>query len=197
MNEGPNPPAPHEPLPGPGTPPGELPFAARLDDARDITAVFDLVKDAVQRHLGRSRAGIMVGLADLGVAPSSFLGGYFQVGTNAIVLNGTVLRNVRVKAPEHENAYLFHILLHEYLHTLGYLREDQVRPLALEVSRELLGEDHPATLLAAALAGTRELPEALELFRKLAFSPVPWHPSEDRPMRIVKGIDHGSTPYIM
>ncbi len=196
MDDSPDPEVPREPHPRPHGP-AEHALANRLEEAPDITVVFDLVKEAVERHLGRSRAGIMVGLADLGVGPSSFLGGYFQVGTNAIVLNGTVLRNVRLRAPDVENAYLFHILLHEYLHTLGYLREDQVRPLALEVSRELLGPQHPATLLAAALAGTRDLPEAMALFRKLAFSPVAWRPDDHRPMTIVKGIDHDATPYIM
>jgi hypothetical protein len=46
------------------------------------------------------------------------------------------------------NAYCFHLLLHEYLHALGYLDEEEVRDLVHEVCSLALGKDHPATIMA-------------------------------------------------
>jgi hypothetical protein len=46
------------------------------------------------------------------------------------------------------NAYCFHLLLHEYLHSLGYVNEETVRELTHEVCRLALGNDNPATIMA-------------------------------------------------
>ncbi|HLE97032.1 MAG TPA: hypothetical protein VI997_06635 [Candidatus Thermoplasmatota archaeon] len=171
-------------------------FAADFAAARDYVALFRVVKRVVERELGRSRAGMMLGLAPLGLAPDGFLGGYFVVGSNAIVLNRDVLRYVQAHAPEHVHAYAFHVLLHEYLHTLGWFREDEVRPLALDVSRRALGDEHPATRIAAAMvpgAGG----EPIAFFRNLVYPPFGWAPRLDAPIEIVKGFDpDASTGYI-
>lgn len=171
-------------------------LAGDLEDAAGVADVFDTVKAAVEEVRGTSRTGIMVGLVDLGVAPGRYLGGYYQVGGNLVVVNRSVLRHVRVVEPDLEESYLFSVLLHEYLHTLGILDERRVREAALEVSREALGEGHPATRMAAAMAGAGEAPGDLELFREIAFSPVPWRPDEAPRMEIVKGLDRDATPYI-
>lgn len=174
----------------------ETALARDLEAADGVADVFDTVKAAVEAVRGTSRTGIMVGLVDLGVAPGRYLGGYYQVGGNLVVVNRSVLRHVRVVEPNLEQAYLFSVLLHEYLHTLGILDERRVREAALEVSREALGEAHPATRMAAAMAGAGEAPGDLELFREIAFSPVPWRPDEAPRMEIVKGLDRDATPYI-
>ena len=175
---------------------------ARLDAARSLPEVFALVKRVVESALGKSRAGIMLGLTELGAAPDAFFGGYFVVGSNAIVLNRTVLRHIEATAQKEDpralNAYAFHVLLHEYLHTLGYFGEDEVRPLAYEVSREALGDDHPATAIAAAMApGARPAAALPEYFRKLVYPAVGWVPPRPMPIEIVKGFDHDASPYIM
>jgi hypothetical protein len=46
------------------------------------------------------------------------------------------------------NSYIFLILLHEYLHSLGVLDEGEVAALSMKVIREALGEDHPAYKMA-------------------------------------------------
>jgi hypothetical protein len=46
------------------------------------------------------------------------------------------------------NSYVYSILLHEYLHSLGYVDEAQARKLVYEISKENLGADHPATEIA-------------------------------------------------
>ena len=170
-------------------------FAKELDEARDYTALFRLVKRLVERELRRSRAGIMLGLSPLGMGPQGFLGGYFVVGSNAIVLNRDVLHHVRLQEPASHNAYAFHVLLHEYLHTLGWFGEDEVRPLAHELSRRALGDDHVATRIAAAmLPGERaEIPD---FFRRLVYPQFGWAPAARPTIEIVKGFDPDATPYI-
>lgn len=169
-----------------------------LRAASDYTALFRVVKRLVEARLAKSRTGMMLGLARLGMSPSGFLGGYFVVGSNAIVLNRDVLDYVKLKEPAHHNAYAFHVLLHEYLHTLGYLGEDEVRPLAYEISRDALGDEHPATLIAAAMApGVAPSADAPAFFRDLAYPPFGWAPPARPHIEIVKGFDPDASPYIM
>ena len=170
---------------------------AELDGAKDYTALFRLVKRLVEKHLHKSRAGIMLGLAGLGLSPSGFLGGYFILGSNAIILNRDVLNYVKVHDAQYHNAYAFHVLLHEYLHTLGYFREDEVRPLAHQISVEALGDTHPATVIAAAMDPTGDPPKnAPEFFRKLVYPEFGWAPARRPDIEIVKGFDPDATSYI-
>lgn len=166
-----------------------------VDQARDYTELFRLVKRLVERDLKRSRAGIMLGLAPLGLSPSGFFGGYFVVGSNAIVLNKDVLNYVKLKEPAWHNAYAFHVLLHEYLHTLGWFSEDEVRPLAYQVSERALGAGHGATRIAAAMVpgATSEPPE---FFRQLVYPKFGWSPPSRPVIEIVKGFDPDATSYI-
>lgn len=168
--------------------------AERIDGAKDYTALFRIVKEVVERGLGKSRAGMMLGLASLGISPSGFLGGYFVLGSNAIVLNRDVLNYVRTKEAKHHNAYAFHVLLHEYLHTLGYFSEDEVRPLAWKLSLDQVGRDHPATVIAAAMAG--EPSNAPDFFKSLVYPEFGWAPAERPTIEIIKGFDPDATPYI-
>lgn len=177
--------------------PSVVHYAAELESARDYPALFRLVKRVVERGLGRSRAGMMLGLASLGMSPDGFLGGYFVVGSNAIVLNRDVLGYVKAEAPEHHNAYAFHVLLHEYLHTLGWFSEDDVRPLARKLSEDAFGPDHPATRIAAAMDPTAsDTGQGLAFFRRLAYPAFGWAPRHDVPVEIVKGFDPDASPYI-
>ena len=46
-------------------------------------------------------------------------------------------------------AYTYHILLHEYLHSLGVWDEPQCRAITLRITEEIFDEaDHPALILA-------------------------------------------------
>ncbi|HWG92130.1 MAG TPA: hypothetical protein VNZ52_14870 [Candidatus Thermoplasmatota archaeon] len=173
-----------------------LPTPADVDGARGYTELFRHVKHLVERRIGKSRAGIMLGLTSLGVSPGGFLGGYFVLGSNAIVLNRDVLDYIKATQPDYHNAYAFHVLLHEYLHTLGYIGEDEVRPLAHALSVEALGEDHAATRIAAALNGAGEQGEVPEFFRKLVYPEFGWRPQGRPHIEIIKGFDPDATPYI-
>jgi len=88
----------------------------------------------------------MLGLADL----PEYIGAFHQIGSNFIVMNRLLLDQVTHIAKDRRqvNAYVYYTLLHEYLHTLGYVDEGQVRKLTREICGRILGPDHPATKLA-------------------------------------------------
>lgn len=160
--------------------------AERLEAARGIPEVFEAVKDAVRRVLGRERAGLMVVTQEIGNIPSGFLGAYFVVASNAIVVNQTPLRRIKETDPALYIPWLFGVLLHEYLHALGILDEKDVRRVTNEVAGAALGADHPAAKMAA---------NPMEFLGNLAWPHVAWAP-QDVPFEIVKGLDRDATSYI-
>ncbi len=118
--------------------------AKRLSECTDFRCVFRLVKQCVREVLGRERAGISLTLTEL---PASIAAASMPDGT--IVLNKTLLRALGESLTRIEfNAYLFYVLLHEYLHTLGYVSDDVVEELAAEVCSKKLGRDHLSTRIA-------------------------------------------------
>src|SRR3989442_5472301 len=70
-------------------------FRLKLDQARTLADVFELVKRAVETVLGRTRAGLMLALADLGNHPQGFLGAFYPVATNVIVMNKVPLLRIQ------------------------------------------------------------------------------------------------------
>ncbi|MHB8584536.1 MAG: hypothetical protein ACYDDF_01675 [Thermoplasmatota archaeon] len=170
-------------------------YVARLDRSTGYADLFRLVKDVTERKTRRSRAGIMLALSRLGLSPDGFLGGYFVLGSNAIVLNRDVLDYIKASQPTYLNAYAFHVLLHEYLHTLGWLREDEVRPMAAELSNWALGPEHPASVIAFAMSGGQPT-DGPEFLKRLVYPPFGWAPNRQAPLEIVKLFDLDATPYI-
>jgi len=103
----------------------------------------------VKRFLNRHRAGLMLGLVNLGMKRGYFIGALYPVGSNIIVMNKAPLRIAMEKTEKKVyNAYCFLLLLHEYLHSLGYLNEERVKELTQEVCELALGASHPATIMA-------------------------------------------------
>jgi len=117
-----------------------------LDSAQGFDEIFEMVKDATERNLGRHRAGLTLVLGDI---PNS-VGAYHEMGSNAIVVNRNLLRIVEKlsKSKGSRNSYVFMILLHEYLHSLGFADDGQVRKLGREISAQFLGSDHMAGEMA-------------------------------------------------
>jgi len=122
-------------------------FGERLDRCTDFSDVFKLVKESAQRALGRRRAGLMLYLARL----PKHIGAFHTLGSNGIVMNRTTLDMVTHggRSMREINSYVYSILLHEYLHALGYVEEREVRKLVYDVSLETFGPGHPATEIAA------------------------------------------------
>jgi hypothetical protein len=120
-------------------------LAGSLAAARDYEAIFRLVKRVVEERLGIRRAGLMLIIAD---APTGVLA-YHEVGSNAIVLNRRHLEPwLAGKSREDANSYIFVLLLHEYLHSLGILDEGEVRRLVKTLVNSYLGPEHMATKIA-------------------------------------------------
>jgi len=121
-------------------------YRSRLDDAKDFSEVYEIVKDTVRRSLGRYRVGLMLILDDLPLQ----VGAYHPVGSNTIVMNRLFLQIVEATASSRRvvNAFIYTILLHEYLHALGFLPEAEVRPLVYRISVKCFSEDHLVTRLA-------------------------------------------------
>jgi len=118
----------------------------RLDNAQGYSEVWKIVKDNVKEVLDKQRKGIMLFLDDMPLR----LGAYHPLGTNNLVLNRTLVQIVEATAKSKKllNAFVYTLLLHEYLHALGYVKEAEVRPLVYEVSKECFGEEYIATKLA-------------------------------------------------
>jgi hypothetical protein len=120
-----------------------------LERANAYGDIFSLVKKAVKKTLKEHRVGLMLYLGNL---PMN-VGAFHPMGTNDIVLNRKLL-----KAASNTNAkwkaYAFSILLHEYLHTLGYMDERRVRGLTYRICMDNFGSDHSVT--NAAVSGPWE-----------------------------------------
>jgi hypothetical protein len=164
-------------------------FDEKLDDCNTLAEIFELVKQSVKRFLNRHRSGLMLGLADLGMKQGYFVGAFHLVGSNIIVMNRvpleTALQTVDKKI---FNAYCFHLLLHEYLHSFGYVDEEDVRDLTQEVCRLALGDGHPATVMSDE--------EIAVYFPKVTYFTQQSSLPSDIQIELVKNFDSSSAGYI-
>jgi hypothetical protein len=121
-------------------------YRSELHDAEDFRDIWEIVKDSVKDVLQQYRVGMMLFLDDLHL----HVGAYHQVGTNNIVMNRVLLEVVEstVQDSLRINAFIYHILLHEYLHALGYISEREVKALVRQVSNACFGSQHVVTQLA-------------------------------------------------
>ncbi|UCE74650.1 MAG: hypothetical protein JSV56_02825, partial [Methanomassiliicoccales archaeon] len=102
-------------------------FPRLLENASTLADIFEIVKAAVNKTDRMSRGGLMLGLADLGNHPRGWMGAFYPVGSNVIVMNTIPLKRIRQTNPDLYKPYTFHVLMHEYIHSLGYLDENEVR----------------------------------------------------------------------
>jgi len=161
----------------------------KLDLCNSLAEIFELVKQSVKSVLNKHRAGLMLGLANLGMRRGSFVGAFYPVGSNIIVMNRAPFEvALRTTDKKVFNAYCFHLLLHEYIHALGYVDEEEVRDLVYEVCSQALGKDNPATVMA-------ERGIAFYFPKVTYFSqrvPIP----RDLQIELVKDFDKSSIGYI-
>ena len=160
-------------------------FPKLLDGTRSLADVFELVKRAVERDVGYARGGLMLGLADLGNHPQGFIGAFYPVATNVIVMNKVPLARIKETNPDLYRAYAFHVLLHEYLHSVGYLDEVQCRQKVFDISGQLFGDHHPVTQIAA---------DVSKFFPSLVYPDLAWQP-QALSIELVPGFDRGSASY--
>jgi len=122
-----------------------LEFVNSLNRCSDYACIFELVKAAVENTIGKRRVGLILGLSDL----PNHVGAFHQMSSNFIVMNKRLLEEV-IKTGNKKliNSYIFHVLLHEYIHSLGYMNEQKTQILTHAISEKVLGSDHPATKIA-------------------------------------------------
>ncbi len=159
-------------------------YRSRIDTARGYSEVWEIVKDSVKDSLGEQRGAMMLFLDDLPIR----LGAYHGLGTNNIVLNRALVQAVEAATNSQKlvNAFVYSLLLHEYLHALGHVPEAEARSLVYEVSRSCFGEDHITTELA------RKSPRAL-----LKGLPLDRWEAPRRVVEIVKDFEKSTQRYIV
>lgn len=121
-------------------------YVEALDRCVNFGDILEVVRESVKETLGLWRAGLSLYLAELPLN----VGAFHEVGSNIIVMNRLLLDIVAkaARSKRELNAYVYSILLHEYLHALGHIEEGEVRSLVYKVSNATFGKGHPATEMA-------------------------------------------------
>jgi hypothetical protein len=155
----------------------------RVERAQDFDQLFELVKRIVEQEIGQHRAGLTLMLSDM---PNT-VGAYHPVGSNNLVVNRSLVKSMRnvVKDPREINSFVFMILMHEYLHSLGYMDEAEVRKLSQRISADALGSDHLTVKLA--IANWLEMYPELAALSQTSFS---------KGFEVVRKFDSSSMSYI-
>ncbi len=108
------------------------------------------------------------------------------MGSNFIMMNRIPYGRIKETRPGLFKPFAVHVLMHEYIHSLGYLDEQLERQMVFDISRVVMRDSHLATQLAQDL--TRFIPD-------LAYPDFDWRPKEFK-MELVEGFDRGSVNYI-
>lgn len=164
----------------------KLNFEKGLEKAKSFADIFEIVKDIVKGYLGADQAGLMVGVTDLGLYNKGFIGAFYSLDANAIVINKRPLARLLQTSPHLYNHYIFHLLLHEYIHSIGSYDEVMTRQLVLEISSHYFGDAHLVTQFASDIS---------KFMPNLAY-PDNFQPPQDTSIEFVKGIDRKNTNYI-
>ena len=94
-----------------------------LEKCEEFSDIFELVKKVVKETVNQHRVGLMLVLADLPVS----VGAFHAIGSNTIVMNRTLLNHFDKSQSKYKKEFIFLVLLHEYLHSLGHTDEAEVR----------------------------------------------------------------------
>jgi hypothetical protein len=157
-------------------------YGNKIVQLADFNQAFELVKSAVEEKFNMHRAGLSLILQGL---PTK-LGAYHVLGSNLIIVNKRILGIIKIhKSLEEYNSFLFMVLTHEYLHSLGIIDEIQVRKMTYTLLVSLVGEQHIATKMARHQPW--DLFPELSLFNDNSF---------EQKFEIVKNFDKTTQSYI-
>ncbi|QEE15579.1 hypothetical protein DSAG12_01405 [Promethearchaeum syntrophicum] len=159
----------------------------KLEKSHSLADIFELVKDCVDSLYKKHRRGLMLGLADLGGGANAWIGGYHIISSNAIIMNSRPLDYVKKHHPELHKPYVFVILTHEYIHTLGVLDEKTCRELTYKLCHSLL-KDEITTAMA------KDMSKFLPKIQQASFG---WQPSQDPHIYYVRDFDRSSVTYVI
>jgi hypothetical protein len=152
-----------------------------VENSHDFDDLFELVKRVVDTQIGKHRAGLSLVLSDM---PNA-IGAYHPVGSNIIVLNRSLINDMRKFVKEQDiNSFVFTVLMHEYLHSLGLYDESLVRRTVQKIVKNALGEDHISVKMATG--------NWFEMYPQLAVT----LPKTSKTFEIVEKFDSGSTSYL-
>ena len=165
-------------------------YAMKLDEAKTLSDIFEIVKEVVRKVMKTGRAGLTLGLAEMGGGEDYWIGAFYPVGSTTIIMNRTPLRRISETNPRLFNAYAFHVLLHEYIHSLGYVDEKKTRNLVYWITREIFGENHLVTQMAADIS---------KFFPNLTYPAKGYFPRnlENLEVEMVEDFDRSSINYIL
>lgn len=159
----------------------------RIKSAKSIAEIFEAVKELIREYLGLDQAGLMVGLTDLGTYDKGFIGAFYSLDANAIIINKKPLARILQTNPSLYNHYIFHIILHEYIHAIGALDEAQARQLVYEISHHYFGDGHVVTQLSTNIE---------KFMPSLVYPNAGFQPPTDMNIDFIMGIDRKNTNYI-
>jgi predicted Zn-dependent protease with MMP-like domain len=162
-------------------------YEKNIEKAKNIADIFEIVKDIVLEYLGLDQAGLMVGISDLGAFERGFIGAFYSLNSNMIIINKRPLARILQTDPSLYKYYLFHVILHEYIHSIGSYDEAMTRQLVYEISGHYFGQNHIVTQLASNIE--RFMPN-------LAYPVNGFQPPQDINIEFVKGIDRKNIGYI-
>lgn len=162
-------------------------YEKELKKAKTFADIFEAVKEMVSEYLGMDQAGLMVGVTDLGIHGQGFIGAFYSLNSNMIIINKRPLARILQTNPSLYNYYLFHVMLHEYVHSIGSFDESQTRQLVYEISQHYFGQNHLITELATNIE---------KFIPNLTYPVAGFQPPEDINIEFVKGIDRKNTGYI-
>jgi hypothetical protein len=166
-----------------------------LDELKKkIPDAFERIKRDVQKVLRQRRAGLNLGFVDMGMSPQGFVGGMFFSGGTMILMNTRALQvllddTTNRNMPEIAEYYVYHVLMHEYVHSLGYLDERECRDVTAYITHELYPHNHPISIMADRGIGVY-FPQFIYAPENFAFKSP-----QDGSIELVKGFDRGSTTY--
>ena len=166
---------------------GKNRYELAYETSHTFPDLFEIVKRLVEDKLGSHRGGLMLGITDLGMGPNGFVGAFFMIGSNAIVINRQPLNLVKHRTPDLHKAYMFYLLLHEYLHASGIIDEGETWQTAARLSREAFGKTHPVTKIARNFS---------KIFSDIVHPALGYLPPEDISIELIPGFDRSSVNYI-
>ena len=153
-----------------------------MTERMSYDSIFMIVKKAVKAVTGQERSGLGLALSNL---PAG-LGAFWQVGGNYIVMNDLLI-NAMEKIAKNDfefNSFIFTILIHEYLHSIGYYDESEARRMSFYVTSAYFGKQHPATVMSS--------DDLWRIFPQLRYIPG----GDGSSMRIISKFDTDATSYI-
>ena len=153
-----------------------------LEGTMNIDSIFTVVKKSVKNVIGRERSGLGLAFSNL---PWN-LGAFWQVGGNYIVMNEGLFGSMKelAKSQEEFNSFVYMILTHEYLHSLGFIDELEARRLTAIVATRTFGTDHIVSKMSTGDIWT--------LYPDLKYSPS----GNGEKLRFIRDFDSSSTSYI-